>query len=324
MKRNQKWLTLAALLIVACVFAGCMPAIRTSYYANADEYMSGNFAYFAEDIQKIQIHWYSGEIKFVQSDSQILSVTENSDSLKDKEKLHWFVDEGVLRIEYCAASYSSRIPSGQKHLVVEVPAGIDLVVNNSSANITLGSHQLNSVDIYSISGNIYINSLTVKKADIGSISGAIRSGAITAEESVQLLTTSGIMDFQTIRAKTLSVSSVSGSISTGTVAVTQDAQIETVSGAIKAEQMEVNKAKISSTSGAIKIGVVNCGSVDMKTDSGEVSIALIDGMGATVAYRTTSGKFSAQEYKVSAENYIFGDGSCQIDVETVSGGVKVE
>ena len=57
MKQNQKWLMLSALLIVACIFAGCMPAMRTSSYENADEYLTGNFAYFAEDIQKIQIHF---------------------------------------------------------------------------------------------------------------------------------------------------------------------------------------------------------------------------------------------------------------------------
>ena len=38
MKQNQKWLMLSALLIVACIFAGCMPAMRTSSYENADEY----------------------------------------------------------------------------------------------------------------------------------------------------------------------------------------------------------------------------------------------------------------------------------------------
>lgn len=324
MKRNQKWILLSALLVIACLFAGCLSSIHTSDYQNADEYMTGNFAYFAEDIRVIQVHWYSGEVKFVESDSRILSVTENGESLSEKEQLHWYVKDGVLRIEFCAANYSSRIPSSQKHLMIEVPAGISILVNNTGADVILGTHQMGSVDIYSIGGNIQIDSLTATEVDIGSISGSIKVGAATVQDSVDLITTSGKIELGTVAANTLEMSSVSGDLLVQAATVTDEAEIETISGDIELEQLTADTLELSSTSGEIELGLGGCSKASIVNNSGEVNLTLVNGLGATVTHRSTSGQFYADNYRVSAGSYVFGDGLCQLNIETVSGRVSVK
>ena len=60
------------------------------------------------------------------------------------------------------------------------------------------------------------------------------------------------------------------------------------------------------------------------TVSGAVRLTLLDGLGASIRFRSTSGSLHADHYNVSGENLVFGDGACRVRVDTTSGSLTVE
>lgn len=322
MKKTKNLLSLFALLLAACIFAGCLPVAWVSSYADSEFYKAGNFTYSADEVDSVYVHWYTGEIQFVQSDKKTLNVYESGKELVEDAKLHWYLKDGELRIEFCRADYNEPIASADKHLVVELPAGIDLVLNDAAADVTFGAHTFGEVAIYSISGKIALESLTAEKADIGTISGQLQLGDISAEKRARFITTSGPISVKSINTKELELSSVSGNVTFQSLTASQEVEIETTSGEVTVHALAVNKMDISSVSGAVKLGVNRGKKLEVETNSGAVEITLGNGSGATVG-GVSAKSIVNKSYKSAGGKYVFGNGACNIEIQTVSGAVTI-
>ena len=69
----------------------------------------------------------------------------------------------------------------------------------------------------------------------------------------------------------------------------------------------------------------SCGSASAETVSGSIDITLSGGRGATVEYKSISGRrSSALEYTVSEDKYILGDGACRMFARTTSGDMPIK
>lgn len=323
MKRKQKWLMLSALLVITCLMAGCLPVAWVSSYADADKYKVGNFTYSADEVDSVYVHWYTGEVEFVQSNNKTLKVYESGETLVEAAKLHWYLNDGELCIEFCQAEYTEPIASGDKHLVVELPAGIDLVVNDAGADVTLGAHTLDEVAIYSISGRISVESLKAEKADIGTISGRLRLGEVIAQKRIRFVSTSGSIDVESMTAKEFEISSVSGSVTVNSLDSAQKLAIESTSAAVTINTLVANQVEITSVSGAVKLGLNRCKKLDVETNSGAVDITLDGGLGATIEGIPSKNGIK-KVYTTSNGKYVIGNGAAQIKIETAGGAVTIQ
>lgn len=121
---------------------------------------------------------------------------------------------------------------------------------------------------------------------------------------LDLDTTSGMVDVRDAAADELDIGSVSGSVA--------------VSGAFR-------EVKTESVSGSMTLALtVAPAEIKMNSVSGAQSLALPDDCGFTLKFDSVSGTLdSALALTSQGGTYRLGDGSCRIEVETVSGGLDL-
>ena len=225
-----------------------------------------------------------GKIDIVPSESGTLSVAENSEALDEDEQIRYRINGGKLTIHYCKAAYTKAISSDSKHLRVEVPEGVNVNINNVSADVNVADIMLGKVKITNVSGDIRFASLACNELKI-----EVVSGKVTANEII---------------SGKFSVNGVSGTVDIAKIAASE-IDIDTVSG--KTTLVLAKKCD-----------------VDVSGVSGSVNITLPTEAGATVEFSTVSGDFvSLLPHKTSKNTYTFGDGEMSVDVETVSGNLYI-
>lgn len=146
-------------------------------------------------------------------------------------------------------------------------------------------------------------------------------------EHVEINVVSSDLDVDGLVAKDVKINTVSGRVNM-TAARMATAKIDTVSGRVTLScDSAVEKVSVNSVSGGV---VVNCEGepevIDVTTVSGEVTIALPESAGFTLNADSVSGRVSgSMDMTVSAKNrYVHGDGACRIDVDTVSGDIRMD
>lgn len=284
--------------------------LKTENYDDAASYSTGEYKE-ASNITKIEVDWLNCSVVVEVHNSDNFFSFESfcldddqvpSDEIPAQQSMHWYLDGTTLKIKFWESGYSST-ENIEKHLTVRVPA-------NVSKNV--------SVEVNTISANILLtDDATFQKVDLETVSGNINcSGNLTATESVKFKTVSGNItasktekvSSSRVDAPEFEVETTSGNINVaaerfdGRNMINVD--IETVSGACEIYLQNMCKAEIQSTSGA-----------------GDVYV-----QSAKVTFTTTSGKFSNQtgeEYTQNGNEYVFGTGIANVQVETVSGKLSV-
>ena len=94
-----------------------------------------SFTYLANEIKAVEVYWRSGEGEIIESDNAELSAKESGNELQEDTAMHYFLDDGVLRIRFCASSAKIQVNALDKHLSLEVPKGIDLSVHTTDGEI---------------------------------------------------------------------------------------------------------------------------------------------------------------------------------------------
>lgn len=130
----------------------------------------------------------------------------------------------------------------------------------------------------------------------------VRDALICRE--LDLDTTSGTVDVRDAAADELNIGSVSGSVA--------------VSGAFR-------EVKTESVSGSVSLVLTSAAEeIKMNSVSGAQSLALPDDCGFTLKFDSVSGTLdSALALTAQGGTYRFGDGGCKIEVETVSGNLRL-
>ena len=130
-------LCLMALLLLALLVSLCSCSVDARY-ENAEKYTAGSVELKA-DIKSLDIKWLSGEVKISYHDSLEIHVMESSSQeLKTHEKLHWFVDNGTLRVRF-SESGKWRFGSLSKTLEIKLPKWMkpDVEIETTSADVKL-------------------------------------------------------------------------------------------------------------------------------------------------------------------------------------------
>ena len=305
MKNIVLWTCLIFVVVAAALLlCGCVSVVTFNTYENADKYEAGNKT-FGSDVKKIEINWCCGEIKIVKSSASSVSVCESGDAdLPEEKRVHTYLEGDVLKIQFWKSGLSSSVDSDKKHLTVELPDGVDIKINNTSAVISAEALNTDNVEIITASGGISVGNISSCNVRVVSTSGGISIESISSDDA-NIISTSGRIQIENADiADVFDCGSVSGSVNVGSV---------------KAPQVN-----ISSNSGSINIGADVCDKIDIGTTSGSVDITLADGIGASVEYSSTSGSVKIEkEFYKSGNKYIIGNGGCDISVGSTSGSLKI-
>lgn len=269
--------------MTGCVLTGNTPSMNR--YNEAEKYASGNFSYAAEGVIRVEADWAAGNITVVQSEDGTLKVEETGE-LTEEQRLHWLLEDGVLKIQYCAPGYTGTFPLKSKALTLEVPVGIDLSIDSVSGNVSLGD---------------------------GSF------------EVLHLDTTSGKIDFGTVSAQKCRLDTISGDIMGDTLLCKNSLKADTTSGRVGIDWLEVPEAELETVSGSIDIKLCQGQEAEIQSTSGRITLILGETLGgADICFESASGSFHGDGYKAEDGRYIFGDGTCRIEIETTSGSLTVK
>ena len=330
----------ALILVAAMILSSCTININGismyDVYANADKYETGSFEYGRSEIKKVVIDWVSGRVEVEEDNGETLIVYEDSESLEEAKRVHYFIDDGVLRIRFCASGYTGTFTHDEidknKTVSVSVPEKIDVEINTVSADVAIFKKSENtvydnpntvttareqSVKIATTSGDIKMGSLSCNDIKFSSVSGDVTVGKIKCKDA-KFESTSGdvsvIGSFTTLDAK-----SVSGSMSFDVSGCTS-AKIESVSGDIETSG-SITSLTAKAISGDIKVNAVFA-EADLSATSGDITIGKF---GGTLTFSTASGKLKTNiPHTEDDKKYTFGDSGQTAKVGTVSGNLYVE
>lgn len=169
------------------------------------------------DIRKIEIEWTSGEVEFVKTTSDAVTLCETSSvTVTEKNRLVYSVSGDSLKIKYNKNAKSSLFG-----------------VNNSDAKtltVELPDKLYNEISVETVSASVKIPAVAVKSLDIETVSGDVRAEGVRAD-TADCETVSGAINFSGVMNLSGSFDAVSGDIS---VFLPRDASFradfETVSG----------------------------------------------------------------------------------------------
>jgi len=171
-------------------------------YSDADKYSIGDFTYNGDDIDTIDLEWVSGSISVTKgNDLSSLSVKENvnGNELLEEQKLHYYIHDSVLSIQYCASGYDLNIDCASKKLNLEIPDGITFNIDTVSSPVTFTGE-----------------SVSFKSMELNSVSASMTfNGKVNIDESLKIDTVSGNSVFTSVKANDMELNSTSGSFDIG-------------------------------------------------------------------------------------------------------------
>ena len=295
-------LAVGFLSLVVIYFVQKKPSMYVTY-DNADRYTAGNFTYQAQDVDAVEISWLSGAVRIVRGTGPELKVSEDVETLSDREQLRWWIDGRTLRIQYWASNYGTD-KAVEKALAVEIPDSISLDVAVRKGALSLGTLDLKTLNARVTStGDLYLD--TVKA-----------QGEMTLENSA------GYAEIRSVSAADIRFESKLGEAVFGRMEATNQIEMSSTRVTLQVNSVKAKDVKIRGFSG-VKLGVEACESVDIReSGSSDVSLTLGDGVGATVDFTTGSGKLNGKTVQDTARTTI-GDGNCRISVDVGEGNLTV-
>lgn len=295
-----------AVLLTGCqvhISVGTKDTLTGESYTDAEKYQTGAFTYLANEIKAVEVYWRSGKVEIIESDNAELSVQESGSELPENTAMHYFLDDGVLRIRFCESSAKIQVNAADKYLHLEIPKGIDLSVHTTVALINADMLNQKNVLISALSGDTELGTVTADTIDLSSSSGSIRADGISAQ-LLKCSASSGSVDIEAVSVRTLDCSTSSGD-------VTVDSVIS-------------ESSTVTTSSGSVKLSLTDVPSAEIHTSSGGVGLTLPKG-GAEVLYTTSSGNLlTDRAYERKGDLYVFGKGAGAANVETSSGNLKIK
>lgn len=203
----------AIFALTGIMFTGCTGGIgkRYAYYEDGEKYSVGKVTVSAERIVGVEIDWWDGAIEVEQSADKELRIYEEYDFKDEGERMRYYVDHGVVKVQYCASGYRGRIDGEQKRLLLEIPQGLDLEIESQRADISVGVVELTAFSLENRFGDLTAERLSCQRMETETASGSVRIGELSA--------------------KSCSIESKTGEISLG-ITGTIDAELETERGNI--------------------------------------------------------------------------------------------
>lgn len=328
MKRFVFVLTVALLLIVSagCGYVSGALGFKADVYELADEYYIGDFVCSRERVDEVFVYWVAGEVSITKGENE-LAVSEDAGAVKDLEsmRLHWLLKDRKLYIRFCESGYKLEnvLLNYEKKLYLALPDGVRLTVRTTSAMLKAEALELKTADLRSISGNIKLEEVNCReeKLVLESVSGAIVFDELNCSD-IKLLSTSGSITGNTLQGENIKLDTTSGNVRIDRELCCEALNVKSVSGSFKAEGVDIDEGAVKTTSGRVTVGLVSAKKLAINTVSGEVVIDT-DENGMTFDFSTVSGSLICDDYSVRNGRYTVGSGMSLVDVETVSGNLKI-
>lgn len=341
MKNLKRFMGIIAAVASLSLLAGCSFHYKTPFiniaghgyysYADAQQYTVGIGEETAEGVKSLDVNWINGKVELSSYDGDTVKFSETVDSGKSSggAAMRWWLDNGVLRIRFCESGYEE---AGKlsKTLTVMLPKELasSVGVYTTSADVQAQDIKARDISVDTTSGEILLSNCSAKK-DISadSTSGDITLTDCSAGDDISADSTSGEIYMESCRAaETIEADSTSGDIEISLEDAARDIEIDTTSGKVRVSAVRVNSFKVDTTSGAVELSFSAAppkGEID--TVSGRVTLKLPDMKGFTLDFETVSGKLESDFHvKTNGDHeYVYGNGECCYDVETVSGSLYI-
>lgn len=293
MKTIMNWtalvltLSLAAVLLSGCqvnLSIGIGDNLTGESYPNAEAYRIGGFTYEADAVKAVEIYWRSGEVELVESDSAELIVSESGGELPEDTAMHYLLEDGVLKIRFCASGAKIQVNSNDKRLTIQVPRGIELSVHTTSASVKADTLEQNTVLISAHSGTTELGTVKAESIDLSSSSGSIRADSIAAQ-TLKCQSSSGSLRIQGLTAENVNLETSSGSVHLNLLAATQ---------------------------------------VKIRTSSGTTNLSLPEDGAELAFFSSSGKLRTVEAFERKGDLYVFGGGGSKITVDSSSGNLNIE
>ena len=150
-------------------------------YPDAEKYQTGAFTYDPDNVNEVVIYWRSGEVEITESEDSMLCVEESGNELAEDTALHYFLDDGVLRIRFCKSGAKVVVDKLDKHLHIEIPRGIDVSIHTTSALVKACDLTQKNILVATLSGDTELSNAAADTVDLSSGFGSISADDISAE-----------------------------------------------------------------------------------------------------------------------------------------------
>lgn len=283
-------------------------------YNEGFAYTDGENYILIDDVKTIDIEWAAGMV-YIQSWSggDVLVQEYAQSELTERTRMETGLKDGVLTVRYRSGIGLGNV-KGRKWLTVLVPEGLmgEIDVATASASVTVQGLELDTLRVSTISGDVSANECYAQTSDFSSTSGMLNLGTLESDQ-VEASTISGDIYGAELWSNSAVISSTSGDINFTTVDAMGSVEARTVSGDIWlwADSSTLQKIAAGSTSGDITL-----------------SLPLYD-LGFTLNFQTVSGsadvpsETSTPGQSQKNGTYVYEGGGCEIEVETVSGNLKI-
>lgn len=262
-------------------------SVANGQYGGNDSYTvctGGEAQFSAAKVERLDIGWIAGNVEISVYDGDEIRVTESaSRPLEENEKLRWKLEDGVLRLRYCAPGVCNM---QEKSLVVLIPESLcleELEVDVISAELTL--------DTLTVSGEV----------NFDSVSGGVRARMLSCER--------------------LSVSTVSGQGEIG--GSMERLRYSSTSGGMQADELpEGCEVETDTVSGNMELRFEGCpGNIEADSTSGNVRIYLPDDVGFALDYDSVSGDLDCDFPYL--KGVYGGEVRFEMDISTTSGDLNI-
>lgn len=280
-------------------------------YSEGFEYTDGENYILIDDVKTIDIQWAAGMVYIQSWSGGDVMVQEFAQSeLTERTRMETGLEDGVLTVRYRSGIGLGNV-KGQKWLTVLIPEGMmgEIGVATASAAVTVQGLELDTLRVSTTSGDISAYECYAQTSAFSSTSGMLNLTNLESDQ-VEASTISGDI-YGDLWSNSAVISSTSGDISFTTVDAMDSIEARTVSGDIQvwADSSTLQKIAAGSTSGDISL-----------------SLPLYD-LGFTLDFQTVSGSLDVPSETIPPSQgggkYVYEDGGCEIEVETVSGDLRV-
>lgn len=278
-------------------------------------YNTGN-AVLTVPVDELDIEWAAGSVTVQTHRKDTIEIAETAGKeLSTDEQMHWTVEKGELKIVYQKPGMGKGFSISS---LFGAFSGKDLTVTLPETLV------LRKVGIESASAPVS-GVFNTAELDIETASGAVRAQTGAADIEVETasgkveLTHSGTADKVGIESASGAVEAVLGMVGSfegETASGKMDVRMEGFSRECK---FETASGKIDASFGVLgkKLGI--------ESASGNITLTVPEDAGFTARFSSFSGKIECGiPVKTSGKNYIAGDGSTAVDIETASGSVTVK
>lgn len=285
-------------------------------YNEGFEYTDGENYIAVGDVNTIDIQWASGMVYIQSWSGSDVMVQEYAQSeLTERTRMETGLEDGVLTVRYRSGIGLGNV-KGQKWLTVLVPEGMmgEIDAATASAAVQMNGLEADTLRASTTSGDISVYNCYAQTSGFSSTSGMVTLYNLESDQ-VETSTVSGDIYGTALWSNSAVLSSTSGFIDLTTTDDMDSIEARTISGniGIWAGDSTFQKISAGSTSGDISLSL---------------SLPLYD-LGFTLDFQTVSGDLEVPSETVSppagqkSGTYVYEDGGCEIEVETVSGNVRV-